>query len=303
VSARIVVLGSFNADLVSYMSRMPKRGETITGDRFVTGPGGKGSNQAVAAARLGAQVSFVARVGQDSLAEIGLKLWRAEGIDTSFISRDPDASTGVASIFVDHEGHNVIVVTLGANDALKPMHVDDAEEAIAGADVLLTQLESPLPTVAHALQMARRHGVRTILNPAPAQPLDSSVLQYVDILTPNEHELSIVTGVEDTGEASKRVFEHGVGALIVTVGVRGANWYTPDGANDLVPAYSVSTVDTVGAGDAFNGALAVALAEGKELPQAVAFANAAAAVSVTRPGAAASMGHRSEVEALIAAQA
>lgn len=302
MSARIVVLGSFNADLVSYMSRMPKRGETITGDRFVTGPGGKGSNQAVAAARLGAQVSFVARVGQDSLAEIGLKLWRAEGIDTSFISRDPDASTGVASIFVDHEGHNVIVVTLGANDALRPMHVDDAEEAIAGADVLLTQLESPLSTVTHALQMARRHGVRTILNPAPAQPLDSNVLQYVDILTPNEHELSIVTSEEDTGEATRRVFEQGVGALIVTVGKRGAGWYTPDGATDLVPAYDVNTVDTVGAGDAFNGALAVALAEGKALPQAVAFANAAAAVSVTRPGAAASMGHRSEVEALIKAQ-
>jgi ribokinase len=302
VSARIVVLGSFNADLVSYVTRMPNRGETVTGNRFITGPGGKGSNQAVAAARLGAQVTFIARVGQDTLSEIGLGLWREEGIDTRFITRDPSASTGVASIFVDEDGHNVIVVTLGANGELRPAHVDDAESAIAEADALLTQLESPLETVAYALKVAKRHGVRTILNPAPAQPLDESVLQYVDILTPNEHELSLTTGEHTTEAATQKALQAGVDTLIVTFGKRGAGFATNQGTGGLIPAYEVDAVDTVGAGDAFNGALAVALAEGKAVEDAIAFANAAAAVSVTRPGAAASMGRRAEVEALIAAQ-
>lgn len=302
MSARIVVLGSFNADLVSYMARMPQQGETVMGERFVTGPGGKGSNQAVAAARLGAQVTFIARVGQDTLAEIGLTLWRNEGIDTSYISRDAEASTGVAAIFVDQDGHNVIVVTLGANGELRPAHVDDAEEAIASADLLLTQLETPLETVGAALKLARKHGVRTILNPAPAQPLDSSVLQYVDILTPNEHELALVTGQTETAAATQQAFASGVKTLIVTLGKQGASWKGADGTGSLVPAYTVEAMDTVGAGDAFNGALAVGLAEGKTLQDAVRFANAAAAVSVTRAGAAASMGHRAEVEALIAAQ-
>lgn len=295
-------MGSFNADLVSYMARMPQSGETVMGDRFVTGPGGKGSNQAVAAARLGAQITFIARVGQDTLAEIGLSLWRSEGIDTSYISRDPDAATGVATIFVDRDGHNMIVVTLGANGELRPAHVDDAEVAIANADVLLTQLESPLETVAHALQVAKRNGVRTILNPAPAQPLDASLLQYVDILTPNEHELALVTGEADSVRATSKVHAAGVNTLIVTLGKQGASWKDKFGAGSVVPAYSVEAVDTVGAGDAFNGALAVGLAEGKPIDAAVRFANAAAAVSVTRAGAAASMGRRDEVEALIAAQ-
>lgn len=303
MAARIVVLGSFNADLVSYMARMPQSGETVMGDRFVTGPGGKGSNQAVAAARLDAPVTFVARVGQDSLAEIGLNLWRGEGIDTSHISRDPQAATGVATIFVDHDGHNVIVVILGANGELRPAHVDDAEAAIAGASVLLTQLESPLETVIYALKLAKKHGVRTILNPAPARPLDASVLQYVDILTPNEHELSLVTGEDETTAATNKVFASGVKTLIVTLGKQGAGWKDKFGAGSIVPAFTVEAVDTVGAGDAFNGALAVGLAEGKALESAIRFANAAAAVSVTRPGAAASMGRRAEVEALIAAQA
>ncbi|MBL8148121.1 MAG: bifunctional hydroxymethylpyrimidine kinase/phosphomethylpyrimidine kinase, partial [Anaerolineae bacterium] len=225
-----------------------------------------------------------------------------EGIDTSYISRDTDAATGVATIFVDRDGHNMIVVTLGANGELRPAHVDDAEVAIANADVLLTQLESPLETVAHALQVAKRNGVRTILNPAPAQPLDASLLQYVDILTPNEHELALVTGEADSARATSKVHAAGVGTLIVTLGKQGAGWKDKFGAGSVVPAFSVEAVDTVGAGDAFNGALAVGLAEGKPIDAAVRFANAAAAVSVTRPGAAASMGHRDEVEALIAAQ-
>ncbi|HYO89553.1 MAG TPA: ribokinase [Candidatus Limnocylindrales bacterium] len=302
MTARIVVLGSFNADLVSYMARLPGEGETVMGDRFVTGPGGKGSNQAVAAARLGAEVTFIARVGRDSLAEIGLSLWQAEDIDRRFVGRDADAPTGVATIFVDREGHNVIVVTSGANAALRPAHVDAAEHAIAAADVLLTQLESPLDTVTYALKLARKHRVSTILNPAPAQRLDSSVLQYVDLLTPNEHELSIVAGEPDAESAARAVFAEGVNTLVTTLGRQGASWTKKDGSSAVVPAYSVRSVDTVGAGDAFNGALAVALAEDKALPEAIAFANAAAAVSVTRAGAAASMGRRAEVDALMATQ-
>lgn len=302
MSARIVVLGSFNADLVSYVPRLPSRGETVAGTRFVTGPGGKGSNQAVAAARLGAQVTFIARVGQDSLSEIGLTLWREEGIDTSFISRDPAAATGVASIFVEEDGHNVIVVTLGANNELRPAQVDEAEAAIAAADVLLVQLESPLDTVAYALRTAKKHGVRTVLNPAPAQQLPAALLQYVDILTPNEHELTLVAQAQTTEAATQAILNAGVGTVIVTFGKRGAGFATKDGTGGLIPAYTVEAVDTVGAGDAFCAALAVGLAEGKSIEEAIRFANAAAAISVTRPGAAASMGRRAEVEALIAAQ-
>lgn len=303
MSARIVVLGSFNADLVSYVPRLPASGETITGDRFVTGPGGKGSNQAVAAARLGAGVTLVARVGSDSLAGIGLTLWQAEDIDLRFVGRDAEAPTGVAGIFVDRAGHNVIVVTPGANGLLRPAHADQAEEVIASADVLLTQLESPLDTVTHALQLARKHGVLTILNPAPAQPLTHDILQYVNILTPNEHELSIVAAENEPEKAAAKVLQAGVQTLVVTLGKRGASWKQRDGTGEIIPAFSVRTLDTVGAGDAFNGALAVALAEDKPLPEAVAFANAAAAVSVTRAGAAASMGRRDEVDALIAGRA
>jgi ribokinase len=299
MSARIVVLGSFNADLVSYVPRLPASGETITGERFVTGPGGKGSNQAVAAARLGAEVTFIARVGRDSFAEIGLSLWQAEDIDVRHVGRDPETPTGVAGIFVDKAGHNVIVVTPGANGRLRPAHVDQAEDAIAAADVLLLQLESPLDTVAHALKLARRHRVPTILNPAPGQRLEHRLLQHVDILTPNEHELALVAAESDPEQAAQKVLKAGVNTLIVTLGKQGARWQQADGAGAVVPAYSVRSVDTVGAGDAFNGALAVALAEDKPMAEAVAFANAAAAVSVTRPGAAASMGRRDEVDALM----
>jgi ribokinase len=302
MSARIVVLGSFNADLVSYVPRLPESGETITGERFVTGPGGKGSNQAVAAARLGAEVTFIARVGRDSFAEIGLSLWQAEDIDVRHVSRDPETPTGVAGIFVDQAGHNVIVVTPGANGQLRPAHVDQARDAIAAADVLLVQLESPLDTVAHALKLARKHRVPTILNPAPAQRLEHQLLQYVDILTPNEHELTLVAADDNPEQAAQKVLAAGVSTLIVTLGKQGARWQQAGGAGAIVPAYSVRSVDTVGAGDSFNGALAVALAEDKPLAEAVAFANAAAAVSVTRQGAAASMGRRDEVDALMTGQ-
>jgi ribokinase len=297
---RIVVVGSFNSDLVTYMERLPQIGETVSAREFTTWPGGKGSNQAVAAARLGADVTLVARVGQDSFADIGMTLWEREGINTEFVIRDPDHNTGLATIYVEDSGEDMIVVTGGANLALSPADVDAASSAINGADVLLTQLEIPLETVAHALKIARKLKTRTILNPAPAVHLPSQISADAGYLTPNETELQTLTG--KMGYASE---EHAASLLvtleqtaIVTLGAGGAMWVNKIG-HGHVPGFQVEAVDTVGAGDAFSAGLAVALAEGRDLPAAIAFANATAAICVTRPGAAPSMPQRFEVDALM----
>lgn len=295
---KIVVLGSFNADLVTYLQRLPTPGETVSGTRFTTGPGGKGSNQAVAAARLGAQVTFIGRVGQDTLADIGLSLWNAEGIDSSYVQRDPQLATGVAVIFVEAGGQNEIVVTLGSNGALSPADVDRAEATIASADFLMVQLETNLDTVAYALGVARRHHVRTMLNPAPAQPLPAALLANVDYLTPNEHELTLIAGEQDPAKAQAALLQAGAQTVVVTLGEAGARWVTADGSGQ-VPTYAVNVVDTVGAGDAFCAGFAVALAEGKTIEAALAFANAVGALSVTKPGAASSMPYRGDVDAFL----
>ncbi len=299
---RIVVVGSFNSDLVTYMERLPQIGETVSAREFTSWPGGKGSNQAVAAARLGADVTLVARVGQDSFADIGMRLWEREGINTEFVIRDPDHNTGLATVYVEDSGEDMIVVSGGANRALSPADVDAAVNAINGADVLLTQLEIPLETVAHALKVARKLKVRTLLNPAPAIPLPSQISADADYLTPNETELHTLTG--KSGYASE---EHAASLLvkmgqtaIVTLGAGGAMWVNKIG-HGHIPGFPVAAVDTVGAGDAFSAGLAVALAEGRDLPDAIAFANATAAICVTRPGAAPSMPKRYEVEALMRA--
>jgi ribokinase len=283
-----------------YMERLPQLGESVSAREFTTWPGGKGSNQAVAAARLGAEVTFIARVGQDSFADIGMTLWKREGINTDFIVRDPNYNTGLATIYVEDSGEDMIVITGGANLALSRADIDAARSALTGADVLLTQLEIPLKTVAHALQVAQNLHVRTILNPAPAIPLPSQIAALADYLTPNETELHTLTGKQ--GYASE---EHAASLLttheqtaIVTVGASGALWINKIG-HGHVPGFDVDAVDTVGAGDAFNAGLAVALAEGRDLPDAIAFANATAAICVTRPGAAPSMPQRYEVDALM----
>lgn len=301
--AKVIVVGSFNADLVSYVDRMPVPGETILGNHFVTGPGGKGSNQAIAAARLDANVTFIGCVGQDSFAEIGLNLWQESGIDTTFIKRDPTQSTGVAQITVDKKGENSIVVISGANLTLTPNDIDAASSVIAGADVLVTQLESPLETVAYVLQQAKASGVRTILNPAPAQSLPADMIAAADIITPNETELALLAnGAEKTIEENARtLLTRSDQTIVVTLGSKGAQWVTQQDTG-FVPAYRVEAVDTTGAGDAFNGGLAVALAESHSLEEAIAFAAAAAALSVTRPGAAASMADRGEVDNFLRAQ-
>jgi ribokinase len=306
--AKIVVVGSFNMDLTSYMERLPRPSETVHGSRFVTGPGGKGSNQAVAAARLGAQVTFVGRLGKDMFGDTAVELWQREGINTHYIVRDPTLATGVAPIFVEERtGENVIVVVLGANTVLSLADVDAAEGEIASADVLLTQLEIPLATVQHALELAKRHNVKTILNPAPAARLSPALVAAADYMTPNEIELDLLGGADESGsltayltveKKSRRLLLSDTQTLVVTLGAQGAQWVTR-GDTAIIPAFQVKAVDTTGAGDAFNAGLAVGLAEGKPLDAAIRLAHATAALSVMKPGTAASMPTREEVDAFL----
>ncbi len=301
--ARIVVVGSFNTDLTAYMQRMPRPGETVHGHKFVIGPGGKGSNQAVAAARLGAEVAFVGRVGQDVFSEIALKMWEQEGINTHFVVRDAENSTGVAPIFVDDAGENSIVVVLGANLAVSAIDIDAAAAAVTQADAVITQLEINYEATGYALKVARDRGIRTILNPAPAGQVSRDVLALADYITPNETELEALLGSSSASveQAARSLLTTGQQTVIVTLGAQGAQWVRRDGSAQ-VPGYKVEVVDTTGAGDAFNGGLAVALAEGKNLHDAIAFANATAALCVTRPGTAPSMPQRHEVETFLASQ-
>ena len=298
--AKIVIAGSFNTDLVTYMPALPQIGETVTGTRFVTGPGGKGSNQAVAAARLGADVTLIGRVGQDSFAQIGLKLWQDEGIHTRYVVEDPEHATGIASIFVEEGGEDMIALAPGANHAIQPADIDAAEAAIAAADVLLVQLEIPLAIVEHALRLARKHGVTTVLNPAPAAPLSGEILALADYLTPNETEIEkLCDGGGQTLKAkAESLLASEQQTIIVTLGAWGALWVRQD-AHGHVAAYEVEAVDSVGAGDAFNGGLALALAEGQTLQAAIRSGNAAAALAVQKKGAAASMPTRAELEAFL----
>ena len=286
MTAKIVVVGSFNADLVAYMQRMPRPGETVPGERFATGAGGKGSNQAVAAARLGAEVAFIGRLGHDVFANLAYEIWDAEGVNHDFVSRDRDVATGVASILVDSGGENMIVVVLGANLRLRESDIDAARARIAEADMLVIQREVTLEIVPYALRTAKAYGVKTILNPAPADGASRETIGLADYLTPNEIELETLSGgpVDDQ-------------TAVVTLGAAGARIVTR-ADSQLVPTFALDAVDTTGAGDTFNAALAVGLSEGMALKQAVRFANAAAALCVTKPGAADSSPYRADVDAL-----
>jgi ribokinase len=296
MTGRVIVVGSFNTDLVTFMARLPVPGETVHGHDFIVGPGGKGSNQAVAAARMGGAVTFIGRVGQDSFGQSGLQMWADEQIETGYVARDPERPTGVATIFVEDSGENVIVVALGANLALDAADIDRAAPALDAADVLLVQLEVAVETAHHALRAARERGVTTILNPAPAAALPPDMLALADYLTPNETELAaLLDGANDPARLLSRPDQ----TVILTQGAAGVSWVRSDGSGSL-PIFPVEVRDTTGAGDAFNGALAVALAEGQDLEGALRFASAAAALCVTRAGAAASMPRRAEVDALLA---
>ena len=303
MTAKIVVVGSFNADLVSYMERMPRPGETVHGERFATGAGGKGSNQAVAAARLGADVTFIGRVGNDVFAELAYEIWDAEGVKREFVKRDSDVATGVAPILVDSSGENMIVVVLGANRRIQQSDIDAARERIADADMLVVQLEVNLDIVPYALQAAKAYGVATILNPAPAAAISAETIQLADYLTPNEIELETLSSgdVDDVASAARALLTRDDQTAVVTLGAEGARIVTPEDSL-TVPTYAVDAVDTTGAGDTFNAALAVGLSEGVALSDAVRFANAAAALCVTKPGAADSAPYRADVDALYLGQ-
>ena len=300
---KITVVGSFNTDLLVRTPRMPVKGETILGGDYQTGPGGKGANQAVAAARLNADVTMVVKIGMDDLGDRAEENLRKEGIHPDFILRTDATHTGVAFIIVDDEGENMIVVAAGANTILTPDDVVAAREAIAASHILLVELESPMETVEQALRIAHDAGVQTLLNPAPGRPLAPALLAMVDVLTPNETEAQIITGcpITDLSEAeaaARQLLGMGVGTVVITLGVNGALIVSSDVVKH-VPGRRVEVVDTTGAGDAFNGALAVALAEGRSMVDAVAFANAAAALQVTKVGTAPAMPYRAEVEAFL----
>lgn len=297
----IVVIGSSNTDMTVRLDRLPRPGETLLGGEFTTSAGGKGANQAVAAARVGGEVTFVARVGRDLFGDEAVAGFQRDGINTEFVFRDPRAPSGVALIFVARDGENCIAVAGGANQRLSPADVKRARPAIAKASVVVLQLETPLETVESAVQFAARVGVRVILNPAPARALPDRLLARASILTPNETEAERLTGIAVTdntsaSRAAAKLLRTGAQAAIITLGARGAWVATPD-RQELVPSFAVNALDTTAAGDVFNGALAVALAEEKPLLEAVRLANAAAAISVTRLGAQRSAPRRREVAA------
>jgi ribokinase len=287
MNPKVVVVGSANTDMVVQVEDIPRLGETVLGGKFVNAQGGKGANQAVAAARLGAEVTFITRLGRDAFGKSSEAAYQVEGINTDFIIWDDDAPSGVALIMVNRNGENIIAVAPGANGRLSSTDVQAAESVFQNADAVLVQLEIPLDAVQTAVDLAHRYQARVILNPAPAIYLPDPILRSVDFLTPNENELAILTGtlsIEQWNAAREFTELIGVQALIVTVGAKGA-WVITEGTEHLVPGFPVKAVDSVAAGDAFNGALAVALSRGEDLLGAVRYANAVGALSVTQAGA------------------
>ncbi|MEI8312137.1 MAG: ribokinase [Verrucomicrobiota bacterium] len=299
----IIVVGSSNTDMIIKLDRIPRPGETILGGEFVTAAGGKGANQAVGAARAGGKVSFIARVGRDMFGDQAVAGFKKEGINTDHVSLDPAKPSGVALIFVAKDGENSIAVAGGANGGLSPADVDKAKKIFAGAGLLVMQLETPLNAVQAAADLAVKAGVGVVLNPAPARVLPGKLLKKISIITPNETEAELLTGIKvdsdaAASKAADKLLARGVKTVIITLGSRGA-FVAGDGVRKLVPGFKVKAEDTTAAGDTFNGALAVALVEGKSLVDAVRFANAAAAISVTRLGAQTSVPTRKEIEKLL----
>lgn len=304
--SRVIVVGSANVDFVVQTPHIPRPGETVLGHGFVMAMGGKGANQAVGAARLGAEVTFVARVGSDIFGDQCLEAYRAEGIDTRFITRDPQEATGVALIAVAADGENSITVASGANMRLLPEHVEAARLAFEGADVLVMPLEVPLETVMAAARLARANGVRVVLNPAPARTLPRELLQLVDVLTPNRIELAQLAGITEhevtsltDSQLGQVLLGLGVKEGVITLGAEGA-LVVAAGEAIRIPAFPITAVDTTAAGDAFNAGLAVALGQGESLQKAARYANACGALAATRIGAQASLPRATEIAAFLA---
>jgi ribokinase len=301
----ITIMGVFVVDLAFRTERLPLWGETVLGGEFRLGPGGKGSNQAVAAARLGAKVYFISKVGNDSFGDIARNTHESEGVDTRFLIRSSNSATGAAAIIIDESsGENAIVITPGAANSLTPPEIDQARDQIRESSIFMTQLELPVSIVEHGLKTARELGVTTILNPAPACKLDDSIFCLCDYITPNESEAAALTGcsitsLEDAEKAADQLIERGARNVVLTLGARGAMVKTPSFTKYIDAFDAGPVVETTGAGDAFNGAFAVALSEGLSVAEATRFGCVAGGISVTRSGTAPSMPKRSEVMRLM----
>jgi ribokinase len=298
----ICVIGSSNTDMVVKAQRLPAPGETVIGGKFLMNPGGKGANQAVAAARLGGQIAFAAKVGNDVFGKQAIQQFQREKINPKYITTDPEHPSGVALINVDANGENCITVAPGANSSLMPADVELILNDLNASNLVLLQLEIPLKTVDYAIRRSHQKGIKVLLNPAPAQTLPAELFACLHLITPNETEAELLTGIrivdlKTVEQAAQLIRSKGVPNVIITLGGKGAYIYS-DSVSKLIPAPPVTAVDTTAAGDCFNGALAVAISENEPLEEAVAFACKAASICVTRMGAQASMPHRKEINSL-----
>lgn len=303
---KLCVLGSINVDHVIRVPYFPKAGETLTGYDYQIAFGGKGANQAVAAARLGANVQFIGAIGQDQIGHTMRDAFAQDGIDITAIEEIPNQSTGLAMIQVADSGENSIVISAGANGELSPELVEKHQAIIAQADMLLMQLESPIEAVTLAAKLAKQAKTKVALNPAPAQPLPQSLLSLVDMITPNETEAEILTGVKVVDEqtaalAADKFHQVGIETVLITLGAKGV-YVSEKGNGQIIAGFRVQAIDTTAAGDTFNGGLVTALLEGKTLSESIRFAHAAAAISVTRMGAQTAIPMRKEVEDFLALQ-
>ena len=305
-AGNLVVLGSINADHILNLETFPTPGETVTGNQYQVAFGGKGANQAVAAGRSGANIAFIACTGNDDTGERVRKQLASDNIDIAPVSVVAGESTGVALIFVNAEGENVIGIHAGANAALTTERVEAQRAIISGADALLMQLESPVESVLAAAKIAHENHTTVVLNPAPARVLSDELLALVDIITPNETEAEKLTGIrvendDDAARAARALHDKGIGTVIITLGSRGV-WVSANGEGRRVPGFKVKAIDTIAAGDTFNGALVTALLEGRAMDEAIRFAHAAAAIAVTRKGAQPSVPWRKEIDEFLSQQ-
>jgi ribokinase len=298
----ITVVGSFAVGLTIRASKLPIFGETMLGSDFDMGPGGKGSNQAVATTRLGVRSSLVAIVGTDKLADVAMDLYAAEGVDASLVTARGERTTGVGFIILNHKGENFIILDMGANELMDAASVDLAEKRIAESDVVMTVLEVPVAAAARAMELGRKHGAKTILNPAPARQLPDAIFASVDYLTPNESELRILLGLpaddpRSSRDLARELRRRGVRNVVVTLGRSGA-LILNDELDVMVPAMEVEVTDTTGAGDAFNAGFAVALAEGRNIVEATRFGVVCGGIACTRLGVIPSLPSRATADAL-----
>ena len=305
-SGKLVVLGSINADHILNLESFPTPGETVTGQHYQVAFGGKGANQAVAAGRSGADIAFIACTGDDDIGERVRRQLERDRIDVAPVRAVKEQSTGVALIFVNAEGENVIGIHAGANAALSVGQVAAEEARIAGAQALLMQLESPLESVLAAAKIAHQHQTTVVLNPAPARALSDELLSLIDIITPNETEAEKLTGIrvendDDAAKAARALHEKGIGIVMITLGSRGV-WVSREGQGRRISGFKVQAIDTIAAGDTFNGAFVTALLEGTALDEAIRFAHAAAAIAVTRKGAQPSVPWREEIDEFLRQQ-